>query len=147
MRRTRWALARCHECGWVLQVKDQLEQWVKADPIFKVVGAPIVELSPRPKTLLAELRRLVVMRQALDGVRIDHAGFDEENVFVIGPAGSRRSSRSGPLIGKAAAIAWKELRPPTKAATFALCPDRIPARDPGGARAAEGPRSRRRASG
>jgi len=108
------------------QVKAQLEEWVKADPIFKVVGAPVVELTPRPKTLLAELRRMVVTKRALDGVRIDHAGFDEENAFVI----SGRQDHEGQaeavraLIGKAAALAWKDLPPPetTKEGTFALRP-------------------------
>ena len=108
------------------EVRAQLTKWLNDDPLSKVVGAPVVELTPRENSLVAELRKLVVKDPALDGVRIDHGGFDEDDTFVL----SGRQDHKGQaeevvaLTGKAAAIAWKDLALPRAAqtGTFAVRP-------------------------
>jgi hypothetical protein len=110
----------------LLEVRNQLAKWLKEDALNKVVGAPIVDITPREKSLVAEIRKLVAGDKALDGVRIDHGAFDEDDTFVL----SGRQDHDGQaeevatLVGKAAAIAWKGLPPPkaARAGAFAVIP-------------------------
>jgi hypothetical protein len=108
------------------QVRAQLLKWLNGDPLSKVVGAPVVELTPRPNGLVSELRKLVVKDPALDGVRIDHGAFNEEDVFIL----SGRQDHEGQaevvidLTEKAAKNAWTDLAAPkaTKAGKFEIRP-------------------------
>jgi hypothetical protein len=106
--------------------KAQLESWLKADDLAKDMGAAVVELTPRPKSLLTELRKLVARETSLDGVLVKSVSFDEENRLVL----SGRQDHGGQALGavslveKAAAAAWKGLPPPkaARAGTFAIFP-------------------------
>ncbi len=41
------------------ETKSQIEEWLSADELARDVGTAVVELTPRPKRLLTELRKLV----------------------------------------------------------------------------------------
>ena len=100
--------------GSLPQVKSQLEGWLEADALAREIGAPVVELTPRPKSLLMELRKLVAGRSMLDGVLIKSVYFDEQNNLVLSGREDHQGQWTGAseLVGKAAAVAWKGLPRP-----------------------------------
>ncbi len=104
----------------------QLEGWLKADELAREVGTAVVELAPRPSSLLIELRKLVARDPALDGVLVKSAGFDLENYLVLSGRQDHEGQAAGAiaLVPKAAAVAWKGLPPPRAApnGAFAVFP-------------------------
>jgi hypothetical protein len=106
--------------------KDQLDAWLKADALSKVLGTTVIELTPRPKSLLTELRKLVAGDKSLDGVLVKSVTFDEENTLVLSGRHDHEGQAQGaiPLVEKAATRAWKDLLLPkeSRAGTFAVFP-------------------------
>ncbi len=99
------------------ETRTQIEEWLKTDDLAKEVGTAVVELLPRPKSLLTELRKLVALDSALDGVLVKSAGFDLENNLVLAGRQDHEGQAAGAiaLIPKAAAAAWNGLPPPEAA--------------------------------
>ena len=108
------------------ETKSHIEEWLSADELARDVGTAVVELTPRSRSLLTELRKLVAGDTALDGVLVKSASFDEENNLVLTGRQDRDGQAQGAiaLIPKAAAVAWKGLRAPKAAAegAFAVFP-------------------------
>jgi hypothetical protein len=96
------------------EVRAQLLNWLKEDELAKVVGPPEVDVTPRPRSLVAELRRRVELDPNLDGVRIDRGFFDEENALVLSGLQDHagQAERVVALTRDAAAAAWPKLPPP-----------------------------------
>jgi hypothetical protein len=109
-------------------VEARLAGWLKANELSKVVGIPAVELTPRPASLVAELRQLVARDPTLDGVRIDHGVFDAENAFVLSGCQDHDGQAESvlALVPNAAERAWLNLPRPSvvRAGTFPLTPVR-----------------------
>jgi hypothetical protein len=108
------------------ETRKRIEEWLKADELAVDVGTAKVELTPRPSSLLTELRKLVARDTALDGVLVKSARFDEENNLVLTGREDRLGQAQGAiaLVPRAAAVAWKGLPPPRVApeGTFAVFP-------------------------
>ena len=108
------------------ETKSHIEEWLNADELARDVGTAVVELTPRSRSLLTELRKLVAGDTALDGVLVKSASFDEENNLVLTGRQDRDAQAQGAiwLIPKAAAAAWKGLPRPKAAAegAFAVFP-------------------------
>ena len=91
------------------------------------MGPAEIELTPRPKSILTELRKLVVHDQNLDGVLLKNAAFDEENILVLSGREDHQGQAQGAVLKvmkKAAGLAWKDLPPPraAQARGFAVFP-------------------------
>ena len=84
----------------------------------------MIELTPRPKSLLTELRKLVARDTTLDGVLVKSVSFDEENNLVLSGRQDHEGQAKGAVdfVEKAAALAWKGLAPPkaTRVGSFAV---------------------------
>jgi hypothetical protein len=108
------------------ETKDQLENWLKDDDLAKDSGPAVVELTPRPKSLLSELRKLIARETTLDGVQVKSVSFDEENRLVVSGRQDHEGQAEGAvaLVQKAVAVAWKGLPAPraARAGTFAVFP-------------------------
>ena len=105
--------------------KDQLDAWLKADALSKVLGTTVIELTPRPKSLLTELRKLVAGDKSLDGVLVKSVTFDEENILVLsgrhdheGQAQAQSHSLRKPPLGRGRICFF----PRSRAGTFAVFP-------------------------
>ncbi len=80
-----------------------------------------MKLAPRPSRLTVALRKLVAADPKLDGVRLEHGVFDEDNVFVLSGIQDHdgQAERLIALARDAAVSAWPELPPPAvKAGAF-----------------------------
>ncbi len=111
------------------KLEAQLETWLEDDEILKAMGAPVVkQITSRPNSLVAELRKLVARDPALDGVRVDRGLFDEENAFILSGRQDHEGQAEGvvALTPQAAAVAWPDLPPPAtvRAGPFAVFPIR-----------------------
>ena len=106
-------------------VEKQLGEWVKDDPLAAAVGTPVLQLATRPASLLGALRKLVADAPTLDGVRLDHGLFDQENVYVISGVQDHdgQAEHAAALRRAAAAAAWPKVSPPSaRAGTFGISP-------------------------
>lgn len=108
------------------ETRAQLEGWLKTDSLAKELGIAAVELTPRPKSLLTELRKMVAREQSLDGVLVKSVYFDDENRLVLSGRQDHEGQAAGAvaLASKAAAVAWKGLPGPdaARAGSFAVFP-------------------------
>jgi hypothetical protein len=99
------------------EVEARLGTWLKESELVKAVSMPVIQLTSRPKSLMVELRKLVASDPTLDGVRVDHGRFDQDNCFVLSGLQDRdgQAERLVALTRAAAAAAWPNLPPPAAA--------------------------------